>query len=63
MDSFMTIEWDNQCGIDSIDAVNFVNQIGPFLKNKNYGRSISKMVFVMTCMPRDFRQRKKYKKV
>lgn len=62
MDSFMTIEWDSRCGIDGSDVMTFVNEIGPLLQEKHYGSSISKIVVIMTCMARDFKQRKRYKK-
>lgn len=62
MESFMTIEWDRNCGVDPMDVLSLLDKIQVYLKKKKYGSSVSKICVIMTCMAREFKQRKKYKK-
>jgi hypothetical protein len=43
MDSFMTIEWDDKCGIEGDNVIDFVNEVSDSLRMKSYGDSISKL--------------------
>jgi hypothetical protein len=56
------VEWDEQCGILLSKTYPLIDGIQDAFKNKAYGTSISKIGIVMTCMPKDLKQRKRFKK-
>ena len=56
------VEWDDQCGILLNKTYPLIDGIQDAFKNKAYGSSISKIGIVMTCMPKDLKQRKRFKK-
>lgn len=58
----IVLEWDEQCGILLSKTYPLMDGIENALAQKNYGASISRIGIVMTCMARDFKQRKRYKK-
>lgn len=58
----MTMEWDPQCGILTSKVFPILDGLKEGLKQKKYGTSISRISVVMTCMARDFKQRKRFKK-
>ena len=62
MDFKIFLEWDELCGILMSKVYPFREGIEEELKNKAYGADISKISVVMTCMARDFKQRKQFKK-
>lgn len=62
MDSFLTLEWDERCGIKSAQAVILLDGIEDFLKDKNYGTSIRHLTLIIICRAHDFKQRKRYRK-
>jgi hypothetical protein len=62
MDFWMTIEWDEQCGLLISKVFAILDGLKAGFKQKNYGESISQINVVMTCMGRDLKQRKRFKK-
>lgn len=58
----MTIEWDEQCGVLTSKIFPILDGVKEGFKQKFYGKSVSKINVVMTCMGRDFKQRKRFKR-
>jgi hypothetical protein len=62
MDYKIFLEWNEQSGILVSKTYPLIDGIENAFENKNYGSSISKINIVMTCMARDFKQRKQFKR-
>jgi len=62
MDFRITVEWDPQCGILTSKIFPILDGLKEGFKSKTYGMSISRMSVVMTCMGKDFKQRKRFRK-
>lgn len=62
MDYRLFLEWDEQCGILVSRMYPLIDGIQESFKKKKYGRSINLISVVMTCMAKDFKQRKRFKK-
>jgi hypothetical protein len=58
----IVLEWDEQCGILLSKTYPLIDGVENALVPKNYGASISRIGIVMTCMAKNFKQRKRYKK-
>jgi len=62
MDVRIVIEWEEECGIKSLKMLDLTDEIENKLKGVNYGTSITHILIGITCMARDFKQRKRFKK-
>ena len=62
MDFRMALAWDEQCGILLSKMYPLVDGIKSALQEKEYGISITQIWTVLTCRPKDFKQRKQFKK-
>jgi hypothetical protein len=62
MDFWMTIEWDEQCGLLASKVFPLLDGLKGGFGEKYYGTSVSRISVVMTCMAKDFKQRKRFKK-
>src|SRR5712664_1628495 len=62
MDFRMTIEWDEQCGLLASKMFPLLDGLKEGFREKKYGTSISLISVVMTCMGKDIKQRKRFKK-
>ena len=62
MDVRIVIEWEEECGINSLKMLDLTDEIENKLKGVNYGTSITHILIGITCMARDFKQRKRFKK-
>jgi hypothetical protein len=56
------MEWDKDCGLSLEKMYPLVEGIENGLVSQSYGTSISKIVVIMTCMAKNVKQRKRYKK-
>jgi hypothetical protein len=58
----LLLEWDEQCGILLSKIYPLIDGVEGAFKNKVYGQSINIISTVMTCMAKDLKQRKRFKK-
>jgi hypothetical protein len=58
----IALEWDEQCGILLSKTYPLREGIEDAFKKRSYGKSINYISIVMTCMAKDFKQRKRFKK-
>ena len=58
----LLLEWDEQCGILLSKMYPLMDGVENALRQKSYGTSISSIGAIMICRPRDFKQRKRFKK-
>lgn len=63
MDFRITVEWDPQCGILTSKIFPILDGLKEGFKSKTYGISIYRISVVMTCMGKDLKQRKRFKKL
>lgn len=56
------MEWDPQCGIMTSKVFPILDGLKENFRTKEYGKSITRISVVMTCMGRDLKQRKRFKK-
>jgi len=62
MKTFMTIEWDEDCGIEALKMIDFLEDMQRPLQVKDYGLSLQEIGVIVICRAHDFKQRKIYKK-
>src|SRR5690349_3010714 len=58
----IALEWSEGCGISLSQMYPFREGIEEYMHLQNYGIDISFIWIVLVCRPRDFKQRKRYKK-
>ena len=58
----LLLEWDEQCGILLSKMYPLIDGVENALRQKSYGASIDSIGAIMICRPRDFKQRKRFKK-
>lgn len=58
----IALEWDELCGLKLNQLYPLIDGIEDQFKNKEYGVSISSMGIVMSCLGREIKPRKRYKK-
>jgi hypothetical protein len=58
----LLLEWDEQCGILLSKMYPLIDGVEGAFKDKVYGQSINTISTVMTCMAKDLKQRKRFKK-
>ena len=57
------MEWDPLCGISDTKVFPLLDGLKDGFKTKEYGTSIAVISVVLTCMAKDLKQRKRFKKV
>jgi hypothetical protein len=62
MDTFLTVEWDRDCGILSLNMLNFLQKIQSHFSMQSYGSSIKGLTVLAIWRAYDFKQRKRFKK-
>jgi len=62
MDYRIFLEWDEQCGIPYSKMYPIIDGVRAEFGKKQYGESIILISVVMTCMAKDLKQRKRFKK-
>jgi hypothetical protein len=62
MDNFLTIEWNDRCGISGSQMMDFLNSISHRISFEDYGQSVSKFRIIVICRIGEFKQRKRLNK-
>jgi hypothetical protein len=58
----IALEWDEQSGLSLSKMYPLIDGVIEALKEKDYGTSVYRIGVVMTCMAKDLKQRKRFKK-
>jgi hypothetical protein len=58
----MFLEWNEECGVQYNKLFPLMEGIQKFLKDREYGSSLSAVTALAICRPQDFKQRKRFKK-